>query len=90
MFCHQTVLVTVVAMEVHWIRRCWFSGGYIHHYLQSTHCGHNQMQPANGSYHFSAFAFYLFQCFYLLIDYLFVFIGAVFVALRSEEPDLIS
>ena len=25
-----------------------------------------------------------------IIDYLFVFVGAVFVALRSEEPDLIS
>ena len=24
-----------------------------------------------------------------IIDYLFVFVGAVFVALRSEEPDLI-
>ena len=26
----------------------------------------------------------------LIIDYLFVFVGAVFLALRSEEPDLIS
>ena len=27
---------------------------------------------------------------YIIVDYLFVFVGAVFVALRSEEPDLIS
>ena len=26
---------------------------------------------------------------HIVIDYLFVFVGAVFVALRSEEPDLI-
>ena len=26
----------------------------------------------------------------MIVDYLFVFVGAVFVALRSEEPDLIS
>ena len=26
----------------------------------------------------------------IVIDYLFVFVGAVFVALRSEDPDLIS
>ena len=27
--------------------------------------------------------------FIFIFDYLFVFVGAVFVALRSEEPDLI-
>ena len=29
------------------------------------------------------------QCLVGVIDYLFVFVGAVFVALRSVEPDLI-